>query len=76
VRQILGAIQLNAGKPADAERSYRDDLARHRDNGWSLFGLQQSLLAQGRAEEAAAVGQRLTKAWVDADIQLSASIVR
>jgi tetratricopeptide (TPR) repeat protein len=76
VRQILGAVQLDAGKPADAERSYRDELARHRENGWSLFGLQQSLLAQGRAEEAAAVGQRLTKAWADADIQLSASIVR
>ena len=76
VRQILGAVQLEAGKPADAERSYRDELARHRENGWSLFGLQQSLLAQGRAEEAAAVGQRLTRAWADADIQLSASIVR
>lgn len=76
VRQILGAVQLEAGKPADAERSYREELARHRENGWSLFGLQQSLLAQGRAEEAAAVGQRLTRAWADADIQLSASIVR
>jgi tetratricopeptide (TPR) repeat protein len=76
VRQILGAIQLDAGKPADAERSFREELAKHRENGWSLFGLQQSLLAQGRADEAAAVGQRLTKAWADADIQLSASIVR
>jgi tetratricopeptide (TPR) repeat protein len=76
VRQILGAVQLEAGKPAEAERSYRDELARHRENGWSLFGLQQSLIAQDRSEEADAVGRRLTLAWAQADIQLSASIVR
>ena len=76
VRQILGAVQLDAGNSADAERSYREELARHRENGWSLFGLQQSLLAQQRSEDAAAVGQRLTTAWADADIQLTASIIR
>jgi tetratricopeptide (TPR) repeat protein len=76
VRQLLGAVQLDAGKPVEAERTYRDELAHHRENGWSLFGLQQSLLVQERADEATAVGQRLTKAWADADIQLSASIVR
>lgn len=76
VRQILGAVQLDAGRPADAERTYRDELARHRENGWSLFGLQQSLEAQQRNAEAAAVGQRLTTAWADADIQLTASIIR
>jgi tetratricopeptide (TPR) repeat protein len=76
VRQILGAVQLDAGRAADAERSYRDELAHHRENGWSLFGLQQSLVAQGRTAEATAVGQRLIRAWADADIQLTASIVR
>jgi tetratricopeptide (TPR) repeat protein len=76
VRQILGAVQLEAGKAADAERTYREELARHRENGWSLFGLQQSLSAQERTEEAAAVGRRLTTAWAGADIQLTASIVR
>lgn len=76
VRQILGAVQLEAGKPADAERTYREELARHRENGWSLFGLQQSLIAQERTEEAAAVGRRLTTAWAGADIQLTASMVR
>lgn len=76
VRQILGAVQLEAGKAADAERTYREELARHRENGWSLFGLQQSLIAQERTEEAAAVGRRLTTAWAGADIQLTASMVR
>jgi tetratricopeptide (TPR) repeat protein len=76
VRQILGAVQLEAGKPADAERTYRDELARHRENGWSLFGLQQSLIAQERKAEADDVGQRLTLAWAQADISLTTSIVR
>ena len=76
VRQILGAVQLEAGKPADAERTYRDELARHRENGWSLYGLQQSLIAQERTEEAVAVGRRLTMAWAHADIELTASMVR
>ena len=76
VRQILGAVQLEAGQPADAERTYRDELARHRENGWSLYGLQQSLIAQERTEEAVAVGRRLTMAWAHADIELTASMVR
>ena len=75
VRQILGAVQIAAGKPADAERSFRDELTRHHENGWSLFGLQQSLAAQERTTEAAAVGQRLTTAWANADIQLTAPII-
>jgi len=76
VRQILGAVQLEAGRAADAERSYRDELARHPENGWSLFGLQQSLIAQGRTVEAAAVGRRLAVAWFNADTRLSASAIR
>jgi len=46
-RQVLGALLLEAGRPADAERVYRKDLERFRENGWSLFGLMKSLEAQG-----------------------------
>jgi Tetratricopeptide repeat len=52
---------------------YRDDLKRNPDNGWSLFGLAQSLRAQGKTEEAAAVDARFQKAWARADVTLSAS---
>jgi tetratricopeptide (TPR) repeat protein len=76
VRQILGAVQIEAGKAADAEHSYRDELARHPENGWSLFGLQQSLIAQGRTDEAATIGQRFTVAWARADTALTASVIR
>ncbi len=73
VRQILGAVLLEDGQPEVAESVYRDELRRNPDNGWSLFGLQQALLAQGEDERADEVGARFEQAWADADIQLTAS---
>jgi tetratricopeptide (TPR) repeat protein len=72
-RHVLGAILLEAGRPADAERMYREDLARFRENGWSLFGLAQSLDAQGRLAEAADVRERFARVWARADITLTSS---
>jgi tetratricopeptide (TPR) repeat protein len=73
IRHWLGAVLLEAGRPAEAEVVYWEDLKRHRENGWGLFGLQQALLAQGRKDEAALVEQRLKKAWARADVTLTAS---
>jgi tetratricopeptide (TPR) repeat protein len=73
VRQSLGAALLSGGRPVEAEAVYRDDLARNPENGWSLYGLGQSLRAQGKTAEAAAVEARFRKAWARADVQLSAS---
>ena len=44
-RQSLGAVLLDAGRAGDAEPVFRKDLERHRNNGWSLFGLWQTLPA-------------------------------
>jgi tetratricopeptide (TPR) repeat protein len=73
VRQHLGAVLLQAGRPDEAEAVYWQDLQRFRDNGWSLFGLWQALEAQGKSELAAQIEQRFRKAWASADVQLSAS---
>lgn len=70
VRQSLGAILLQANRAAEAETVYREDLKHHPENGWSLFGLAQSLRAQGKIEAAAAVQKRFEKAWQSADITL------
>ena len=40
-RHFLGAALLDAGKYEEAERVFLDDLSIHRENGWSLTGLQQ-----------------------------------
>jgi tetratricopeptide (TPR) repeat protein len=74
-RHVLGAILLEAGRPADAEHVYRQDLNRFRENGWSLFGLAQSLDAQGREAEGAGVRERFARAWARADIRLTSSRV-
>ena len=70
---MLGALLVEAGRPADAERVYREDLARFRENGWSLFGLAQSLGAQQRTAEADQVRERFARAWVRADVGPSSS---
>jgi tetratricopeptide (TPR) repeat protein len=72
-RQVLGSILLEAKKPAQAERYFREDLDQYRNNGWSLFGLHQSLQAQGKAKEAAEMKKRYDEAFSKADIKLSSS---
>lgn len=73
VRHNLGAILLEAGRPRAAEKVYRKDLARFPDNGWSLFGLAQSLRAQGKKKEAAEVQRQFENAWRHADVEITAS---
>ncbi len=72
-RQALGAVLLEAGRAREAETVYWDDLRRHADNGWSLFGLVQALRAQGKDAEADAAQARFDKAWSQADVRLSSS---
>jgi len=72
-RQVLGAILLEAGRPADAEQVYLEDLKRFRENGWSLFGLGRALDAQRRSKEATAARARFERAWRRADIRLTSS---
>lgn len=68
VRQELGALLLKAGRAAEAEAAFRADLERFRENGWSLYGLAESLRAQGRTAEADEVMARFRTAWRSADV--------
>jgi len=72
-RQVLGAVLLQAGRASEAEAVYWEDLRRYPHNGWSLFGLAQSLRKEGKNEEAALAEQRFQKAWAQADVKLTAS---
>lgn len=73
VRQLLGAALLSAGRVRDAEAAYRQDLERHPENGWSLYGLSKCLRARKAAKEAALVEARFRKAWARSDVTLTAS---
>jgi tetratricopeptide (TPR) repeat protein len=71
MRQRLGAILLAAGRPVRAEKVYREDLVRRPENGWSLYGLAQSLRAQNKTKAAAKIEERFEKAWKAADVKLA-----
>jgi tetratricopeptide (TPR) repeat protein len=73
IRHSLGAALLKAGRNAEAEKVYREDLRRFPENGWSLFGLAQALRAQGKDTEAAAAEAHFRQAWPDTDVTLTAS---
>jgi tetratricopeptide (TPR) repeat protein len=73
VRQTLGAVLLQADRPSEAEQVYRDDLAKYPENGWSLYGLRQSLQAQGKTEAAQQTQAQFEQAWRYADVSITAS---
>jgi predicted Zn-dependent protease len=73
VRHALGAVLLQFNRAAEAEQVYREDLKRNPGNGWALFGLAQSLRAQGKATEAARTEAQFREAWEQADVTLTAS---
>jgi len=72
-RLALGAILLQAGRAAEAETVYWEDLRRNRENGWALFGLLQALRAQNKSSEASLTESRFKAAWSRADVALTAS---
>ena len=73
VRQDLGAVLLAAGRPAEAQRAFEEDLKRFPDNGWSLHGLAEALRAQGRGAEADTMMQRFQQMWRGAEVELAAA---
>jgi tetratricopeptide (TPR) repeat protein len=70
-RQTLGQALLETGDAAAAEQVYREDLEIFPQNGWSLFGLIQSLEAQGK--DATAEQAQFDQIWARADVTLSGS---
>jgi tetratricopeptide (TPR) repeat protein len=51
-RHALGALLLEQGHAAEAERVYRADLTRHPHNVWALHGLAEALDKQGKQVQA------------------------
>jgi tetratricopeptide (TPR) repeat protein len=72
-RHALGAELLAAGKAAEAEAVFRQDLKDHLNNGWAFYGLSQALAAQSKAAEAAEARKQYEAAWGKADVKLAAA---
>lgn len=74
VRHSLGAVLMKQQRFAEAEQVYRDDLARLPENGWSLFGLAESLRKQKKnADEVAQTQAKFEKVWAKADLTITTS---
>jgi hypothetical protein len=74
VRHSLGAVLMKQDRLAEAERVYRDDLARLPENGWSLLGLTESLRKQNKnADEVVQTQAKFKKVWAKADLTIRTS---
>lgn len=70
-RETLGAVLLEAGRHAEAEKVFRLDLEKNPGSGRALFGLLASLEAQQKSAEAALVRREFERAWAKATSPLS-----
>jgi hypothetical protein len=74
-KHYLGNALLLAGKPAEAEKVFEKDLLNNNENGWALYGLYRSLLAQQKNKAAQKVKTRYYKAFSGSRLQLHAAIL-
>lgn len=70
-RQNLGGALLRAGKFAEAEKAFREDLKHYPRAGRTLFGLWKALEGQNRTQEAETVRRQFETAWKRAEIKLT-----
>lgn len=70
LRESLGGEYLRAGRAADAEKVFREDLERNPRNPRSLFGLHEAIKAQGRGEDATWIRKQFERVWKAPDIKL------
>jgi tetratricopeptide (TPR) repeat protein len=73
VRESLGAALLRGGQAAEAEAVFREGVRRSPKNGRMLFGLMESLKAQGKTEQAGWVEKEFQAAWSKSDTKLTLS---
>ncbi|HSJ39430.1 MAG TPA: hypothetical protein VK955_00060, partial [Xanthobacteraceae bacterium] len=69
-RERLGALQLKAKRYAEAEHTFRADLAKNAGNPRSLYGLYRALEGQ-RKYAATETRSSFEKAWAGADVTLA-----
>jgi len=63
VRQSLGSVRLRQNRLDDAERAFRDSLARVPNNGWAIAGLAEVYKKKGDRNGEAAAKRSYARAW-------------
>ena len=74
VRHYLGEALFQAKHYDQSVEVYQEDLKKWKKNGWALKGLQLSLEAQQKINEAAQVKAEFLEAWKYADVELISSV--
>ena len=73
-RHWLGNLLLEVERWADAEAVFTAALEDHPNNGWSLFGLEAALRAQGKDDAAVKAKARFDEAWARSDTWIWAPV--
>ena len=73
-RHWLGDLLLEMERHQEAEEVFRAALEDHPMNGWSLYGLEQSLRAQGLGTKADEVHELFEKAWARSDTWIRGAV--
>ena len=63
IRQSLAAVRLRQGRLDDAEKAFRESLARVRNNGWALTGLAETYRKAGKVSDEKATRAALARTW-------------
>ena len=70
VRESLGGVLLMSGDAKGAEKVFREDLVIHPRNPRSLYGLHQTLKAQGRSYDAGFVEKQFHNSWKGGEMKM------
>ena len=74
LKSCYGQILVDTGNYSDAITIYNQDLEKHPENGWSLFGLLNALkLSNGNQNEINIIQKQFDNAWKYSDITLNVS---
>ncbi|MEP1151308.1 MAG: hypothetical protein ABJH08_06220 [Balneola sp.] len=70
-RHWYGALLLEMEKYNEAKLVYEKELDHHPNNGWSLYGIQQALKAQGKSDST--IDARFKESWKRSDTWIRGS---
>ena len=70
IREWLGRALIMDGQYAEAEKIYREEIARSPRNGRALFGLAEALRKQGKDSSANLVQREFERTWAASDTKL------
>ncbi len=76
VRHNLGAVQIEAGKDADAVETLEEDLKIYPKNGWAQHGLKLAYQKMNDRQKVEELEALLKNSWATADVEIESSRIK